>query len=156
MTTAGEIILEPLTIADAAGFYALYTVREKEATVSPFLPEETPAAFTQRIIALCAYIFTIRLAAQPDVMIGDCALHDWNEQTGEIEIGGSLFPEYRGKGYMQAAFGLLETLAQQHFPVKRILGKTTPENRNAVRLVEKLGFVQVSADDTTVVMGKTL
>lgn len=98
MYSNGNIILEHLTENDAPFFYELYSHPQLAVNFdqSPFLPGETPLAFTRRISALCTFIFTIRLQNNPDLRIGDCALHHWDKQRQEISIGGSLLPEYWG------------------------------------------------------------
>lgn len=138
---------------DAPVYYKLYTERIQE---HPFLPDETPLAFTHRILGLCNVLFTIRLSNQPEVIIGDCALHDWDRENNEIEIGGSLFKAYQGKGYMQAAFGLLIEYAEEHYRVKKIIGKTQVGNHPAIRLVEKLGFQKGKEESNTILLYKIL
>jgi ribosomal-protein-alanine N-acetyltransferase len=131
------ILLKPLSEKDALVYYKLYCERIDE---DPFLPDETPWAFASRILHLCNCLFTIRPVNCPEVIIGDCALHDWDQENMEIEIGGSLFKIYQGKGYMLSAFTLLIEYAKAHYQVKKIIGKTQADNIHAIRLVEKLGF----------------
>lgn len=142
MYASKKVILKPLE-EDQAGFlFDLYANPQVAACFdeNPFLPGETAQAFTQRIISACQYIFTIRPARQPELMIGDCALHHWDPHTKEIEIGGSLYPEYWGKGYMQAAFEILTTMVRQELGVVTLIGNTKAGNTNAIRLLEKMGF----------------
>ncbi|HEY0667967.1 MAG TPA: GNAT family N-acetyltransferase [Sphingobacteriaceae bacterium] len=139
-----KVILHNLSVEDADSFYKIYT--HPALTVnfdeSPVLSNETATEFTERISSLCDYIFTIRPTDQPNLIIGDCALHHWDKENKEIEIGGSLFPEYWGKGYMQAAFELLSEFAKQQLGVKILIGATKTTNSQAIRLVEKMGFVK--------------
>lgn len=137
-----KVMLMPLTTKDADFFYGinshpLLTVGFEK---SPFLPNETPLEFTGRIISLCNLIFTIRPSEHPDLILGDCALHHWNKETNEISIGGSLFPDYWGKGFMQSAFELLFEIAKQDLKIKAILGATKTSNHKAIRLAEKMGL----------------
>jgi ribosomal-protein-alanine N-acetyltransferase len=142
------VILQPLTDDDAQAFFNLY-FSEKEDAV---LPEETPLQFTRRIISLCEIIWTIRLSSEPDTIIGDCALHHWDSKTGEIQIGGSLYPEYRGHGYMAAAFEQAIAHARHQLGVRIITGHTTTNNHSAIKLVQKLGFVKSHEDDEDTVL----
>lgn len=153
-----KVILEPLTLKDADFFYNMYAMRSLQANFdeSAFLPEETPAAFTARIIAACEGIWTIRTVAVPEVAVGNCALHHWNREAAEMAIGGGLLPTYWGKGMMQSAFELLIEVARQEFKVKALLGHTKTRNVNAIRLVEKMGFFRVSADAVDTIMKKIL
>lgn len=68
-------MLAKLTVKDADVFFKIYT--HPALTVNfdenPVSQNEKPTEFTERIISLCAYIFTIRPVDQPDLIIGDCA-----------------------------------------------------------------------------------
>lgn len=158
MLSNHKVILTPLTVKDADFFYKIYT--HPALTVnfdeSPFLPNETSTAFTERIISSCVYIFTVRPTEQPHLMIGDCALHHWDQQNHEIVIGGSLLPEYWGKGYMQAAFELLIEMAKQELGVKTLLGSTKTRNSKAIRLVEKMEFIKYQVDEQDTIMRKEI
>lgn len=147
------LLLKLLSDKDAAVYYKLYTERMHE---QPFLPDETPLAFTTRILQLCNVLFSIRLRNQPEIIIGDCALHDWDQKNNEIEIGGSLFKAYQGKGYMQSAFDLLIEHAKDRYQVKKIIGKTQVDNNSAIRLVEKLGFQKEKEENSTMILSKIL
>ncbi len=158
MLSNHKVILNNLTVQDADFFYEIYT--HPALTVNfdeiPFLPNETSTEFTERIISLCECIFTIRPTDRPNLIIGDCALHHWDKQKHEIVIGGSLFPEYWGKGYMQAAFELLTDIAKQELGVKALLGPTKTRNTKAIRLVEKMGFVKYQFDEEDTIMRKEI
>lgn len=121
-----------------------------------FLPNETPVQFTERIISLCEYVFTIRPTENPDLIIGDCALHHWDKQKSEVIIGGSLLPEYWGKGYMRSAFEQLIQIAKQELGIKIILGHTKTRNIKAIRLVEKMGFETYQSDERETIMKKEI
>lgn len=142
MYSNDKVVLIKLTIENADFIYKLYSRPElvEYFDESPFLQNETPTEFTERIISLCEYIFTIRPIDQPNLIIGDCALHHWNKQKNEIEIGGSLLPEYWGKGYMQSAFEILTKIATMELCAETLLGQTKTRNLNAIRLAEKMGF----------------
>lgn len=158
MLSNKTVILQDLTINDADHFYKLYQHPAITASLEGgiFLPHETPVAFTSRIISLCNYIFTIRLKQEPAFIIGDCALHHFNKENRSVEIGGSLLPEYWGKGLMQSAFELAINLAKEQLNVVTIMGRTHWQNEKAIRLVEKMGFVKHRMDGTAVIMQKTL
>ncbi|GAA4178111.1 MULTISPECIES: GNAT family N-acetyltransferase [Sphingobacterium] len=147
-----KVILKELTINDADFFYNIYS--HPELTVnfdeSPFMENETAAEFTKRIISICEYIYTIRPLEYPELIIGDCALHHWDKENQEIVIGGSLLPQYWGKGLMQSAFDLLIVLAKYNLDVKTLLAPTKTRNHKAIRLVEKMGFLKykMSGNDT--------
>jgi ribosomal-protein-alanine N-acetyltransferase len=150
------VIIEPLTAQDASAYASLYNQRNESAGFEEdsFLPDETPEAFTRRIISLCEVIFTIRTVDNPTVIIGDCALHHLNKATKEIEIGGTLMKAYRGKGYMQAAFELLTRIAKDKWGIEALMAKTNSGNTRAIKFANKSGFVIVQQDDTETVLRK--
>jgi len=55
------------------------------------------------------------------------------------------------KGIMLEAFNLISEFAVEELNVKGIIGKTLIINKQAIRLVEKMGFntLQVVGDETT-------
>jgi len=153
-----RIILEELSIENADFIYNLYSLPQLSENFdeSPFLQNETSVEFTQRIISLCEYSFTIRPAYQPNLIIGDCALHHYKQQKKEIEIGGSLLPDYWGKGYMQSAFELLTIIAKTELGVKTLIGQTKTRNNKAIRMAEKLGFEKHQFNELNTIMRKEI
>ena len=149
MHSNNTVILRELTVNDAEIFYKIYSdpLIVLNFDESPFLDNETPAQFTERIISSCNYIYTIRPVGNPNLIIGDCALHHWDNKKKEIAIGGSLFPEYCGLGYMKDAFGQLIKIAKQELGVNTIFGQTKTRNINAIRFVEKIGFIKHQSDE---------
>ena len=158
MYSNNKVILEHLTADNADFFYNIYSHPQLIVNFdeSPFLPNETSIEFTNRIISHCEFIFTIRLIENPQLIVGDCALHHWNKETNEIEIGGSLLPEYWGQGLMQSAFELLTVIAKQDLGIKILLGPTKTRNHKAIRLVEKMGFKKYQVDKYDTVMRKEI
>ncbi|RVT97214.1 N-acetyltransferase [Mucilaginibacter limnophilus] len=153
-----KVNLHQLSLADAESFYGLYQHPELAINFDEcaFLPNETPKAFTGRIISLCECIFTIRMVNQSDLVIGECALHHLNQATNEITIGGSLYPEYWGKGLMLSAFGILANIASQEFGVKTLLASTKTKNSKAIRFAEKMGFTKYKVEGNETMMKKAI
>lgn len=153
-----KVILVPLSDSDSGAFYSIYNQPDfwKAGINMVFQCQETPEMFTNRIMSLCSRIFTIRPAGDYGLIIGDAALHHWNRETNEIEIGGSLFSEYRGKGYMKCAFELLLDMAKNEMGIKKVIGKTTPDNTAAIRLAEKIGFKKDTDDMDGIVLKRHL
>lgn len=153
-----KVVIEQLSVENADFIYELYSNLKlvEYFDESPILQNETSTEFTERIISLCEYIFTIRPIDQPDLIIGDCALHHWNQEKKEIEIGGSLLPEFWGKGYMQSAFELLTVIAKQELGVETLLGQTKARNLKAIRFSEKMGFEKYKFINQDTIMKKVI
>ncbi len=153
-----KVIFEQLSVDNADFIYALYSHPQlaEYFDESPFIQNETPLLFTKRISSHCAYIFTIRPADQPNLIMGECALHHYNQQKRAIEIGGSLLPEFWGQGFMQSAFELLTTIAKQELGVETLIGQTNARNYRAIRLAEKMGFEKQPSGNGSVTMRKDI
>lgn len=158
MLSNERLILKPLTEKDAVAFHTLYfpkVEQQKEAAASN-VDGRSPFEFTEQIVSQCNDIFTIRTTKNPEKIIGDCALHHWNIQKNEIEIGGLLLPEYWGKGLMATAFLLLISYAQREYAIDKIVANTTIGNTNALKFAEKLGFRIVGTMENNVLLEKDL
>jgi ribosomal-protein-alanine N-acetyltransferase len=105
---------------------------------------------------LCTHIWTIRLSDDPQTIVGDAALHDWIKETSTIEIGGTLLPEYHGKGIMISVFDYIISFAKEQLNIKTVIGKTGINNQQAARLVLKLGFTRSNESDGLAVFQKIL
>src|SRR5690349_7860614 len=134
-----QIVLKQLTTEDSLLFYDLYFPKNGMSSNRKIIINEnkTPIEFTKNIISKCNHIFTIRTLENPNRIIGDCALHDLNQEKNEVEIGGTLIPEFWGKGIMASAFQLLIELAQHEYSVDKIIAKTEIENSKALKFAQK-------------------
>lgn len=94
-----KVILEQLTVDNADFIYGLYSHPQlaEYFDETTFLLNETPIEFTERIISLCEYIFTIRPTDQPNLIIGDCALHHWNQQKKKLKLAVRCFLNFGEK-----------------------------------------------------------
>jgi RimJ/RimL family protein N-acetyltransferase len=88
-------------------------------------------------------IMVLRNAVQPRTVIGNVGFHGPPREAGEVEIGYSVLPEYQRQGYAtQAVTALLQWAAREH-AVSRFVASVSPSNVASLRVVKKLGFVQV-------------
>ena len=151
-----KILLQQLTINDSLIFHSLYFPNGRDKQNLAAEETKTPIEFTKHIISLCNNIFTIRLIDNPTKIIGECALHDLNKERKEIEIGGTLFPEYWGHGIMASAFQILIEFAKQEYAVNKIIAKTEITNDKALRFADKLGFKKITQNDQTIILEKMI
>ena len=149
----GNILLRPLSIKDAKGFYQLYASQNNETCNQA---AETPIEFTERILSASDCIFTIRTIENSLEIIGDCALHHWNKEKSEIEIGGTLLSAYWGKGIMATAFQILIDIAKQKYFVSRLIAKTEITNSKALKFARKFGFRKIGITNQTVILKKII
>ncbi|WP_312365691.1 GNAT family N-acetyltransferase [Sphingobacterium sp.] len=158
MISAGDridIILKEMSVKDSESFYRLYF--EDDSAIQDQTTNEghtNPVQFTEHILSLCQELYSIRTVENEHIIIGDCALHHWNQEEKKIEIGGSLLPKYWGKGIMSAAFQLLIALAKEKYQVNVLVAKTEITNLKALKFAEKLGFQKMSNDGDSIILEK--
>lgn len=68
-------------------------------------------------------------------------------ETGEVEIGYSVVPSYRRKGYATEFVQALVDMAKKDSRVKRIVARTTDSNKASCIVLEKVGFINVGSLD---------
>ncbi len=83
----------------------------------------------------------LRQGDQP--AIGHINFHGPPDEGGVPEVGYSLLPEFRGKGYaVEAVRGLFDWAHGEH-GVSRFRASIAPDNERSQNLVAKLGFTKV-------------
>jgi [ribosomal protein S5]-alanine N-acetyltransferase len=76
-------------------------------------------------------------------MIGYVGFHAMPDFRGRLEVGYTVFPEFRRQGFaLEAVKGLFEW-ARLEAGVKTFVASVSPKNVPSLALVTKLGFVQV-------------
>jgi len=143
------IILQKLTIEDAVVFDNTYARPELfwKININDVIDNESAEDFTKRMLWLCKYVYTIRLRSDPTKVIGSCVLYNWNKKKKEIFFGGSLLPEFWGKGIMPSAFNQMVEMAKYCLGASFIKICIQINNQPATRMVEKLGFFNASKED---------
>jgi len=76
-------------------------------------------------------------------VIGTINFHAPPNERGMVEIGYSLLPDYRGRGYAVEAVRALLSWAGRQPGVKLFRASVSPDNERSQHLLGKLGFVQV-------------
>lgn len=71
-------------------------------------------------------------------LIGTCGVR--RPPNDEAEFGCELDPNYWGHGYAYEASAKLLAFARNELQIGRVLARTRPDNRAAIRLAEQLGF----------------
>ncbi len=71
--------------------------------------------------------------------IGICGLVK-RETLDWVDIGFSLLERFRGHGYALEAATAVMNYGRNVLKLRRVVGVTAPDNRNSIRLLEKLGL----------------
>ena len=88
----------------------------------------------------------MRAIVLPDperTMVGHIGFHGRPNDDGAAELGYTVFPEFRRRGYATEAIrGLMDWALRQH-SVRRFLVSISPENDPSLAMAAKLGFRQI-------------
>jgi len=83
-------------------------------------------------------------------IVGTCGYYRGFDK-GEGELGCVLLPQYRGQGYMTSAMLLAIEFGLNAIGLKRIWAATSQQNKEAIKLLERLGFIKIAnLDDNEV------
>ena len=77
---------------------------------------------------------------ETDTLIGTCGYHRWQKSVHTAEIGYDLSPAYWGKGIMQEALNAIIDFGFNTMDLRIIEAEVEPENKQSIRLLEKLNF----------------
>lgn len=80
---------------------------------------------------------------ETDKIIGTCGYYRGLDK-GEGELGCVLLPAYRGKAVMTEAMKMAINFGKNSIRLTRITASTAKQNTKAIKLLERLNFVQVS------------
>ena len=80
--------------------------------------------------------------------LGTCGFHLWNPDSKEVEIGFELMEQYNGKGYMLEAIEAIIKFARHRMNAERINAIVYIENKNCIKLLERLRFIKVGEQKT--------
>jgi ribosomal-protein-alanine N-acetyltransferase len=80
--------------------------------------------------------------AVPREALGYLNFHAGPDETGQVEIGYTLLPAARGRGYAIEAVRAMFDWAQRVHGVRRFRASVAPDNERSINLIAKLGFRQ--------------
>ncbi|NTW43345.1 MAG: GNAT family N-acetyltransferase [Anaerolineaceae bacterium] len=83
-----------------------------------------------------------------DTKLGTCGYHLWNPDKKEVEIGFELMEQYNGKGYMLEAMEAIIEFARREMKVERINAIVYIDNKNCIKLLERLRFIKAGEEET--------
>lgn len=93
--------------------------------------------------------YAIRRAGpdQPSVLVGAAGYFGPPGEDGEVEIGLSVLPAWRGMGFATEIIGALTENAFNDIRVRTIIAHTAPSNVASRRALERCGFSLVHEDE---------
>ena len=80
---------------------------------------------------------------EDDVVVGHAGFHGPPDELGDVEVGYTVVPEHRGRGWAKAALGALLARADTEPSVRRVVATVAPDNAPSLAIVRAAGFVHV-------------
>lgn len=126
--------------------------REIGAAVSSWLPGQLEHFLEYRLAQLAvdptiqgwlgrAIVLTEMSGARR--VIGSVGFHGPPDEDGRLEVGYSVEPEYRRRGYaIEAVRSILDWAHEQH-GIRRFVASVAPDNEPSLRLIGQLGFRRI-------------
>lgn len=89
-------------------------------------------------------------------IIGEIGGQGNPDETGEIEIGYSIVPDYQNKGYMsEALIGMIAWLEEQP-AIHRIFARSYEQNMASIQVLKHNHFVHIKEKDTEEKQGRVM
>ncbi|HZO26790.1 MAG TPA: GNAT family N-acetyltransferase [Chloroflexota bacterium] len=129
---------------------------EAEAMIGAGLPPDWPGD-RARTVRRRLDELTVNPAAQPWLlraivlreperrMVGHINFHDPPGPERKVEVGYSIWPEYRRQGYALEAVEALFGWASREHGIRQFVASVGPWNEASLGLVRKMGFVQTGS-----------
>ncbi|WP_028103736.1 GNAT family N-acetyltransferase [Pseudoduganella violaceinigra] len=141
-----RLLLREIVLDDVPALFAIHGDRESMKWFgSDPLPDEAAAAKLVELFAGWRALanpgtrWGLQLKGQ-EKLIGTCGLFAWNRNWRRCTVGYELYPEARGRGYMQEALRAVIAWGWGHMQLNRIEAQVHPENADSLRSLAKLGF----------------
>lgn len=136
-------------IGDRAGFAASIGARVPDEwpaeDLRDFLPVYGQIASDEAAQAGWGIWLMVLLAEQ--VLIGDIGFKGAPDAAGMVEIGYSVLPGWRGRGYATEALRALAGWAAQQPGVRHVTAECLAENAASIRVLKKSGLRQIGRDE---------
>jgi len=97
----------------------------------------------QRDPAESPWLLRAMIARADRAMVGRINFHGRPNEWGQAELGYTVFPAHRQRGYATEAALAMMGWARHHHDVRRFLLSISPDNAPSLRVAAKLGFVRI-------------
>jgi ribosomal-protein-alanine N-acetyltransferase len=135
--------------ADRAGATALLDALLDDEWPQPDLLDLLPS-HARRTDADIAFGVWVMVEAATNSVVGDIGFLGPPDEAGEVEIGYSVVPSRRNRGYASEAVAALTRWAFQRRDLRAVVAGTDSDNAASQRVLERAGFERTGADGTEV------
>jgi RimJ/RimL family protein N-acetyltransferase len=111
--------------------------------------------FHQRMVEDAAFenwvvwFWVLRRETGGDILVGDGGFMGLPDDDGRVEIGYSILPDYRRRGYAREGVEGLLKVAFGIRGIDTVMAETEKSNAASIRLLEKLGFARMAGAEGT-------
>ena len=141
-----RLILRQLTLEDSADLFCIHSnPKTMEFMAKDSNSVEEMSGLIQKHIEKYYNIYGFGLWAtilkENNILIGRCGLiYEEIEGSKDLELVYLIDCDYWGKGFAKEAAEAIIKVGFERFKFNRIIAIILPENRNSIRLAEKLGM----------------
>ena len=141
-----HLIVRKFTLEDTRSLYANHL----DERVRKWIPNESYADMAEAEEAIRFYADCVEGGRLPYVLavvlketgelIGDTGVNEVEGKPGEVEIGFTIFPDFRGKGYATEVVSGMTGFTVSEFHMHTLYGRVLHGNDASVRVLEKNGY----------------
>lgn len=140
-----RLIIKPITIGDKDEIFEYR--RDKETNkYQGWIPEtiedveEFIGNTSKQINVPETWFQLVIVDKETQKIVGDLGIHFIDPENGQAEIGCTLNKDYQNKGFAtESVIKVIDYLFKE-LNKHRIIASIDPENKNSIRLVERIGF----------------
>ncbi len=147
MVTTEQLELRPLPLAAAR---ALFDDRKTAGRVlGAVVPDEWPLPDLKDVVSRHQPPFGIwvMVERETETVVGDVGFHGPPDESGTVEIGYSVLPDRRRRGYATEAARGLTTWALEQPGVRAVAAACETDNIGSIRALERAGFTRIGEDN---------
>ena len=93
--------------------------------------------------ASARWLVRVVIDTESQEIVGHAGFHGPPDQNGMVEVGYTIHPDYRRRGYASAALGALISYAANDIDTKTVRASVSPDNAASMATITPFGFVQV-------------
>ena len=122
------------------------------------VPDTWPGADFARMLPHIARGIEVSSRAEPtrlivhaadESLIGETGFHGPPDGSGTVEVGYSIVPAYRGRGFAYEATRALIRHSLARSDIRRVIAECLDDNAASLRVIEKLGMRRVGSAGAT-------
>jgi len=139
-----RLILRPIQFADTREVFA-YRSDSETNKYQGWIPKtmDDVEAFigkTSQINEPGTWFQLVIIEKESGKIAGDLGIHFFDAENRQVEIGCTLSKTAQHKGYATEAVSKIAEYLFQELKKHRIIASVDPDNKNSIRLMERLGF----------------